>query len=154
MRALKDTFHLMRDEGVIHHSLRASHLFFRRQFARFVFKHHGYAIPYRVAEPARLAYQFVLRLPVNQRSLAQRADQNVKQLRIHYFPSLFITRSPNAGSISASTRSAQCASVANERHFTASFSVITTKSASGNARSRALNTWWSGNGWAAKVSPS
>ena len=55
-----------------------SNFLFRGQFARFFLEHHRDAVANRVSEPARAADQFRLILSVNQRALANGADQNVQ----------------------------------------------------------------------------
>ena len=52
--------------------------FFRGHFARVVLKHDRNAVLDRVAEAAGLAQQLALRLAVEQRPLADRADEYVE----------------------------------------------------------------------------
>src|SRR3972149_1003127 len=58
-------------------------LFFRRDLACILFQHHRYAVLYRVAEPAGVADEFAGRLAIEQRPLADRADEYVEQFVIH-----------------------------------------------------------------------
>ena len=49
-----------------------------RELARFVFEHHRNVIAYRVSEAARAANQFRLVLSIDERALAQGANQNIE----------------------------------------------------------------------------
>src|SRR5262249_39880660 len=54
----------------------------RRNFPRLVLEHDRNAVLDRVAEAARLADELALRLAVEEGPLAQRADQQVEELRV------------------------------------------------------------------------
>src|SRR6202008_872300 len=61
-----------------------SNFLLRRKFAGLVLQHHRYAVADRVAETARLAYEFARRLAVDERPLADRAHQYVEEPAIHW----------------------------------------------------------------------
>nr|CAR66221.1 hypothetical protein [uncultured bacterium] len=59
-----------------------SDFFFQRDFARVLFQHNRNPIPDRIGQAVRLADQLSLFLPVVQRTLANRAGQNLEQFLI------------------------------------------------------------------------
>src|SRR5580765_4553227 len=64
-------------------SLEPSDLFLRRELACFFLEHHRDIVPDRIGQSAGLADQFSLRFLIEQRPLAQRADEDIKQLGVH-----------------------------------------------------------------------
>src|SRR5882672_7931072 len=60
-----------------------AYFFLGRQLSRFLLEHHGYIVPNRKRESVGLADELRLCPAVHQRSLANRADENVKQSRVH-----------------------------------------------------------------------
>src|SRR6267378_2857856 len=60
-----------------------AYFFLGRQLSRFLLEHHGYIVPNRKREPVGLADELRLCPAIHQRSLANRADENVKQSRVH-----------------------------------------------------------------------
>jgi hypothetical protein len=64
----------------IHHS----RFFGRRKLPRIILEHHRDAVPDGIAEAAGLADELVLRLLVEERALAERADEYVEELAVHF----------------------------------------------------------------------
>src|SRR5258706_6952832 len=60
-----------------------AYFFLGRQLSRFLLEHYGYIVPNRKRESVGLAHELRLCPAVHQRSLANRADKNVKQSRVH-----------------------------------------------------------------------
>src|SRR5258706_2395537 len=79
------------DDGGVRHSTdlwrppprSLAYFFLGRQLSRFLLEHHGYIVPDRKRESVGLADELRLCPAVHQRSLANRADENVKQSRVH-----------------------------------------------------------------------
>ena len=59
------------------------HFLFGRKLSRFFLEHHRDIVPDRKREAVGLADQLSLRLAMDERSLADRADEDVKQARVH-----------------------------------------------------------------------
>src|SRR6266852_5847111 len=62
-----------------------AYFFLGGQLSRFLLEHHRNIVPNRKRESVGLADEFRLCPAVHQRSLANRADENVKQSRVHEF---------------------------------------------------------------------
>jgi hypothetical protein len=60
-----------------------SHFFFRRKLARLVLEHYRDVVLDGVAEAAGPANELGLRLAIEERPLAERADQYVEQFGVH-----------------------------------------------------------------------
>ncbi len=60
-----------------------AHFLFRGQLTRVFLEHHRYVVPDRKREPVGLADELRLPRAVDERALADRTDQDVKQARVH-----------------------------------------------------------------------
>src|SRR5215469_4385345 len=115
------------------------------KLARFFFEHHRNAVADRIGESVEAAHEQLRLAPELQRALAHRTSENFQQSRIHHvrppaaagprtFTSTRASSSRESGSLSsAATGTYHSRGSANPAHFTASFSVISTGSASPNS---------------------
>ena len=71
--------------------------FFGTEFSGIVLEHNGYAVLDRIGEAVGFADQFLFRLVVDKRPLADRAYQNVKQFRIHSLSQFAQNQLPQRG---------------------------------------------------------
>src|SRR5262245_21506824 len=123
------------------------------ELTRLLLEHHRHRVSDRVGESVQSADQHVRLTAVLQRSLAHRAGEYLEQSRFHQGgpPAVAVPRTLARTRVRSSCASCavSCAvtgtyhnrELANERDFTASFSVMSTGRASANATCDAVRGW-------------
>src|SRR5215469_3790246 len=121
------------------------------QLARLFFQHHRHAVADGIRQSVEAAHEQLRLAPELQRALAYGAGENLQQSRIHHvrppaasgprtFMSTCASSSRASGPLSsAATGTYHSRGSAPLRHFTASFSVISTGDASPNSSSWAVS---------------